>query len=91
MEQLRDDMRALAADFTAHILETQRARPAGMHDGEPQAAIAVPGQIVIVGLPAHSEPHLAADLRRFIDAQCAELGVTIPVLITLGDVTVEPR
>ena len=81
MEEVRSDFAGLAQDFY-DLVHAAKGSPPGARDGDVRAALA--GQVITVWLPAHAEPHLAADLRRFIDAQCEQAGITIPVLVTVA-------
>lgn len=93
MAQLAEDLRVLAEEFTRNVHEAAGRDPSRLDSGDVQAAAlaAGPGEVIVVWLPPHSEPHLAADLLRFIDAQREATGITIPVLVTLAsDVTTGP-
>lgn len=84
--EIAADIRPLLEEYLELLYEVKGHHP--LHSGDVQVATGPQGTIV-VWLPAHSEPHLAADLLRFIDAQREALGVSVPVLVTLAsDVTV---
>jgi hypothetical protein len=84
MTQICEDFRQLADEWADRMFQAKGHMPS-VHEGDAQATVVEPGQVVVVWLPAHAEPHLAGDLSRFIDAQCAERGVTLPVVVTLAD------
>jgi len=93
MQQLAADLRDLAQEFYEHQHAARGVNPDSINpqDISTEVFVPAPGEVIVVRLPSHADPYLAADLLRFIDAQREATGVTVPVLVTLADAVTTER
>ena len=84
MAELAGAFGQLAGDFTEHL---HRARGHVADAPVPEALVVEPGQVLLIRLPSPAWREDVALFQRFVDDQCRARGITLPVLVVVGEVS----